>query len=54
MSVREGDDACGSKDNSCIKCRLQEGSVVKVEEGLFTSNGKGETRRWGSRGAAAG
>jgi len=54
MSVREGDDACGSKDNNCIKCRLQEGSVVKVEEGLFTSNGKGETRRWGSRGAAAG
>jgi len=45
MSVRKGDDACGSRDNSCIRCRLQEGSIVRVEEGLFTSHGRGETRR---------
>jgi len=29
--VREGDDACDSRDISCIRHRLQEGSVVRVE-----------------------
>ena len=46
MSVREGDNACSSRDSSCIRHGLQ--------EEVFTSHGRGETRRWGSRGCAAG
>ena len=45
MSVRKGDDACGNRDSNCIRHRLQEGSIVRVEEGLFTSHGRGETGR---------
>ena len=35
MSVREGDNACGSRDNNCIRRGLQEKA--------FTSHGRGET-----------
>jgi hypothetical protein len=41
MSVRKGDYSNGNRDRSCIKHRLQEGSIVGVEESVFTSHGRG-------------
>ena len=44
MSVRKGDYNSGSRDTSCIRRRLQEGSMVGVEESVFTSHDREENK----------